>query len=126
MKISYSWRWVFMNDQLKKIFLAGIGSVAFTYEKASKLVDEMVEKGKLTVDEGKELSEDFKKTVMSKKDEIMPLTKEDLNRIFGEMDLATKTDLYEVKERLNRIEDTLYNEEERFIEIEEEVDEEKK
>ena len=42
------------------------------------------------------------------------------------MDLATKTDLYEVKERLNRIEDTLYNEEERFIEIEEEVDEEKK
>lgn len=115
-----------MNDQLKKIFLAGIGSVAFTYEKASKLVDEMVEKGKLTVDEGKELSEDFKKTVMSKKDEIMPLTKEDLNRIFGEMDLATKTDLYEVKERLNRIEDTLYNEEERFIEIEEEVDEEKK
>ena len=48
-----------MNDQLKKIFLAGIGSVAFTYEKASKLVDEMVEKGKLTVDEGKELSEDF-------------------------------------------------------------------
>ena len=36
----------------------------------------------------------------------MPLTKEDLREILTEMSFVTKEDLYEVKERLNRIEDT--------------------
>ncbi|HSN59047.1 MAG TPA: hypothetical protein VLR72_06275 [Clostridiaceae bacterium] len=36
----------------------------------------------------------------------MPLTKEDLREILNEMSFASKEDLYEVKERLNRIEDT--------------------
>lgn len=94
-----------MVNELKKLFLAGIGTAAVTYEKASKLIDEMVEKGKLTVEEGKELTEEIKKSIKSKKNEYMPLTKDDLD----ELGLVTKDDLYELKERLNRIEDTLYN-----------------
>ncbi len=97
-----------MVNELKKLFLAGIGTAAVTYEKASKLVDEMVEKGRLTVEEGKELSEELKKTIKSKKDEMMPLTKEDLD----ELGLVTKDDLYELKERLNRLEDAVYNKDE--------------
>ncbi|MGE5628785.1 MAG: phasin family protein [Solirubrobacterales bacterium] len=97
-----------MVNELKKIFLAGIGTAAVTYEKASKLVDEMVEKGKLTVDEGKELTEELKQNIKNKKDGMMPITKDDLN----ELGLVTKDDLYELKERLNRIEDTLYNKDE--------------
>lgn len=109
-----------MMEQLKKLLLAGIGSASFTYEKAGSFINEMVEKGKLTVDEGKELSEDIKKSI---KEDFIPLTKGDLKSLFGEMNFATKEDLYEVKERLNRIEETLYNNEERFIEIEEEIEE---
>jgi polyhydroxyalkanoate synthesis regulator phasin len=95
-----------MIAELKRLFLAAVGSAAVTYEKATKLVDEMVEKGKLTVDEGKELTEELKKTIQSKKEDLMPLTKEDLREILNEMSFASKEDLYEVKERLNRIEDT--------------------
>lgn len=95
-----------MINELKRLFLAAVGSATVTIEKASKLVDEMVEKGKLTVDEGKELTEELKKTIQSKKEDLMPLTKEDLREILTEMSFATKEDLYEVKERLNRIEDT--------------------
>lgn len=95
-----------MIAELKRLFLAAVGSAAVTYEKATKLVDEMVEKGKLTVEEGKELTEELKKTIQSKKEDLMPLTKEDLREILSEMSFASKEDLYEVKERLNRIEDT--------------------
>lgn len=109
-----------MMEQLKKMLLAGIGSAAFTYEKASGFINEMVEKGKLTVDEGKELSEDLKKSI---KNDFIPLTKGDIKSLFEEMNFATKEDLYDIKERLNRIEDTLYNNEERFIEDEEEIKE---
>ena len=69
-------------------------------------VDNGHEKGKLTVEEGKELTEELKKTIQSKKEDLMPLTKEDLREILNEMSFASKEDLYEVKERLNRIEDT--------------------
>jgi len=109
-----------MMSQLKKLLLAGIGSATFTYEKASSFINEMVEKGKITVDEGKELSEDLKKSI---KEGYVPLTKTDVKSLFEEMNFATKEDLYAVHERLNRIEDTLYNDEERFIELEEEVEE---
>lgn len=95
-----------MMNELKRLFLAAVGSATVTYEKASKIVDEMVEKGRLTVDEGKELTEELKKTLHSKKESIMPVTREDLKEILIEMNFATKDDLYEIKERLNRIEDT--------------------
>ena len=46
-----------LSDNLKKIFLAGIGAVAVTAEKSKDLLDEMVEKGELTVEQGKVLNE---------------------------------------------------------------------
>lgn len=109
-----------MMETLGRLLLAGVGSAAFTYEKASSFISEMVEKGKLTVEEGKELSEEIKKSL---KNDFVPLTKGDIKSLFDEMNFASKDDIYEIKERLNRIEETLYNNEERFIEIEEEIEE---
>ena len=40
-----------MND-LKKVLLAGIGLTAMTVDKADSFVKELVEKGRLTVEEG--------------------------------------------------------------------------
>lgn len=100
-----------MMDDIKSIFLAGIGSAACTYEKASKLVDEMVAKGKLTINEGKELSEELKRTVKDKTDKVAekvsdakPLTKEDMASLLKQMDFATKSDIAEIKERLSKLE----------------------
>ena len=45
-----------MND-LKKVLLAGIGLTAMTVDKADSFVKELVEKGRLTVEEGKELEQ---------------------------------------------------------------------
>ena len=96
-------------EELKNILLAGIGSAAYTYEKASKTIENMVERGKLTVDEGKELSQELKRTVTKKiekeenKDKS-PLTKEDLKELFQEMNLATKEDLKDINKRLDLLE----------------------
>lgn len=49
-----------MTDSIKKIFLAGIGAVAATADKAQEMVDEFVKKGEITVDQGKELMNEFK------------------------------------------------------------------
>ena len=59
------------SDNIKKVILAGIGAVAVTAEKSKDLLDEMVEKGELTVEQGKVLNEELKhnikKTVKEKK-----------------------------------------------------------
>lgn len=51
------------SDNIKKIILAGIGAVAVTAEKSKDLLDEMVEKGELTVEQGKVLNEELKHNI---------------------------------------------------------------
>lgn len=55
-----------MMDELKKVLLFGVGAIASTYEKATEVVDELVKKGKITVEEGKELGEELKRTFKEK------------------------------------------------------------
>lgn len=100
-----------MKDEFKKIMLAGIGSAAYTYEKASDLVSEFVKKGKLTVTEGKELSEELKRNIKNKvnlnkddKKETTSLTKEDMKAVLKEMNFATKEDLSDLSTRLTKLE----------------------
>ncbi|MEN8076745.1 hypothetical protein ABFP60_07240 [Clostridioides difficile] len=55
-----------MMDEIKKVLLFGVGAVASTYEKATEVVEELVKKGKITVEEGKELGEELKRTFKEK------------------------------------------------------------
>ena len=45
-----------LGDGLRKVLLAGIGALATGYEKSSELVDELVKKGEITVEQGKALN----------------------------------------------------------------------
>lgn len=49
-----------IGESVKKILLAGIGAVATTAEKSKEILDEMVKKGELTVEQGKVLNEELK------------------------------------------------------------------
>ena len=77
------------SDNIKKVILAGIGAVAVTAEKSKDLLDEMVEKGELTVEQGKVLNEvlkhNIKKTVKAKVNEVKPATAEDLSELLDKM-----------------------------------------
>lgn len=101
-----------MMEKFKNILLAGIGSAAYTYEKASKLVDEMVEKGKLTISEGKELSEELKRSINLNKrtkssSQEKPLTKEDIISIFNELNFVNKKDLDNINTRIESLENKI-------------------
>ena len=95
-----------MNNEIKNFFLAGLGSAAYTYEKATNLIEDFVQKGKLTLEEGKDLSEELKRTVKEKKEESKPLTKEDMVLLLKEMSFATKEDIENLNKRLAKLEIT--------------------
>lgn len=58
------------SDNIKKVILAGIGAVATTAEKSKDLLDEMVEKGELTVEQGKVLNEELKHNIKQKVQDV--------------------------------------------------------
>ena len=84
-------------DELKKVLLAGIGLTALTYDKAEKFVKELMDKGRLTLDEGKELQSELKRKsqaeaegllgqIKEKSQSLQYATKEDLQRLEGKLD----------------------------------------
>lgn len=109
-----------MNNDIKNFFLAGLGSAAYTFDKATNLIDDFVQKGKLTLEQGKDLSEELKRTVNEKKEERnsvttenntilkdkSALTKEDVVLILSKMNLATKEDIENINKRLSNLEIT--------------------
>ena len=56
-----------IGDGIKKFVLMGIGAAAMTVEKSQQMVDELVKKGELTVEQGKELNQELKRNVRRKK-----------------------------------------------------------
>ena len=50
-------------DGLKKVFFAGVGAVAAITEKAEEVVDTLIKKGELTVEQGRAMGEELKQNI---------------------------------------------------------------
>lgn len=48
-----------LNEGVRKVFLAGVGAVVVGAEKSQGLIEELVKRGELTVEQGKVLNEDL-------------------------------------------------------------------
>ena len=83
-------------DELKKVLLAGIGLTSMTLEKADAFVKELVEKGHLTVEEGKELQSELKRK-----------GEDEAKELLDQLDVKTKPVQYATKEDVSRLEDKL-------------------
>lgn len=88
-----------MEKNLKKLFLAAVGGTALTYEKSNEILDQMIEKGKLSVSEGKELTEDLKRT----------FKRETADVVSPEQNLALAEDVSSLREEVKQL-TTLVNE----------------
>lgn len=95
-----------LGEGLKKILLAGIGTVAVTAEKSKEVLDEMVKKGELTVEQGKvlnqELKHSIKQTVKEKVNvSVKPSSPEELSELLGKM---SPEQLAQLKEQILNVE----------------------
>jgi polyhydroxyalkanoate synthesis regulator phasin len=58
-----------LTEGIRKAFLAGVGAVAYGAEKSQELVDELISKGELTVEQGKALNAELTRKVKETADE---------------------------------------------------------
>ena len=59
-----------LGDGLKKLVLMGIGAAAITAEKSQQIVDDLVKRGEITVEQGKELNQELKRNVKKSLDDM--------------------------------------------------------
>lgn len=93
-----------MEFTLKNLLLAGIGTMAISYEKARETVDDLVKKGELTVSQGRELNEELRHTVKEKGQETVEAEKERLKKLAVSMGLVTKDEVEELRRRVEALE----------------------
>lgn len=96
-----------LSEEAKKIFLAGLGAVAVTAEKSKQIVDELVKKGELTIEQGKVLNEELRHNVSEKVKEHVtvnitsPCDVESVKAAIGKM---SPEELAEIREKLAQTE----------------------
>lgn len=91
-----------LGENLKKLLLAGIGTAAVTAEKSKEILDELVKKGELTVEQGKVLNQELKHNIKETLKEnvnvsVKTSTPEDLKTLLDKM---TPEQLAQLKEQL--------------------------
>ena len=94
-----------ISDDLKKIMLAGIGAVATTAEKSKEVVDALVKKGELTVEQGKILNEELKHNIKEKL-----RTPADVETFSKDLEKVNKEDLSKLKAKIEELEKGMENE----------------
>ena len=93
-----------ITEGLRKIFLAGVGAVATTGEAAKSLIDTLVEKGELTVEQGKALNEELKKSAKDKMNRHVTVhVVNEFKDVYSAVDKMSKEELESLKERLNEL-----------------------
>ncbi|SHE41320.1 phasin family protein [Clostridium fallax] len=107
-----------MLSELRKVLLAGVGAVATTYDKANELIEDMVQKGRITVDEGKELSEELKRDLKSKKDstaskivttfdDMKPVTRDEVRTMIEDYEFAYRAEVDLLKRKVKELEEKI-------------------
>lgn len=98
-----------LTENIKKVMLVGIGAMATTAEKSKEIVDDLVKKGELTVEQGKTLNEELKHNLKEKFSSVVPATaseKEEVkcDDIISGMDNMTADELEAIKAKLAELE----------------------
>ena len=93
-----------MLDSIHKMFLAGVGLAAMTKEKIDEQIKELVEKGKLTEQEAREVADDMlKKSEQARKD-IQKQVEEFVKQTLQTIRVASKKDVEDLAARVEKLE----------------------
>lgn len=90
-----------MIEDIKKALLIGVGTTAIAVEKAVEQVDKLVSRGKLTVAEGKKLTEEL---VQRKNKDISAEERETLEALLLEMNVAQRQDIDDLELKVRELE----------------------
>ncbi|WP_238727026.1 phasin family protein [Diplocloster modestus] len=94
-----------ISEGLKKVFLAGVGAIATTADAAKDLVDTLVKKGEITVEQGRVLNEELKRSAKEKmNDHVTVNIIKEYKDVMSAVDHMPKEERDVLKEKLAALE----------------------
>ena len=120
-----------ISEDLKKIFLFGVGAMAITAEKSKILIDELVQKGEITVEQGKILNEELKHNIKETIRDtvtvnvVKPETPPSAEAVMEGLDKMTPEEIQKIKDKLEAMSVEKSDEEEivEVVDVKEDLDE---
>jgi len=91
-----------MRTLIERGFLAGLGLLSMTHEKAHQIVDELVKKGEVRRNEIESLIEDLVRRGEEERQAMRKLVREEVANVVGELGLATKEDIQALKDEIRK------------------------
>lgn len=82
-----------VTDVFERMFLLGVGVFSLTKEKVESAVNDLVERGKLSTEEGRSLISEIGERGMKEKDAVTNYVSEMVRKTIDRSDLASKRDL---------------------------------
>ena len=93
-----------MEDLFKKLLYAGAGLAVTAKESLEKSIDELIEKGKISDEEGQKIVENFFEKTASKKEEFEEKLTKVTEQIAAKLNYVRKSEVYELKKRIEEME----------------------
>jgi polyhydroxyalkanoate synthesis regulator phasin len=93
-----------MLDAIHKMFLAGVGLAAMTKDKIDEHVKELVEKGKLSEKEGREIADEMLKKSKQAKDDLEKQVEKQVQQTLQALQIVSKEDVEKLTARIEKLE----------------------
>lgn len=97
-----------MSEMFQKVMLLGIGAASLTREKVEELVDELVKKGKLTTEEGRELLDQATGRAKKEGMNIKEMAEDTYKDALRAMGVANRETVDDLERRLDVLEARVY------------------
>ena len=91
-----------MTSLLEKGFLAGIGLLSMTREKAQKVIEELTHEGELQKNEVKDWVDQLSSRGEEERQALRKLVRDEVKKVLDEMGLATKEDIQKLLDKQDR------------------------
>jgi polyhydroxyalkanoate synthesis regulator phasin len=88
-----------MKSLLEKGFLAGIGLLSMTREKAQEVIEELTHEGELQKNEVKQWVDQLSDRGEEERQALRKLVRDELKKVLDEMGLATKDDIQKLLDK---------------------------
>lgn len=93
-----------MEALIKKVIYTGVGIASAANEKVQTRINEWVEKGKVSEEEGKKVVDDLLNDTDTKKDEVEGKIRDYVETFLAKFDFPTRNEVTSLQEKLNALE----------------------
>jgi len=94
-------------DMFKRVFLAGVGALNLSRERAKAIVDELVKSGEVREKEGRILVNEMMKKAADVKDEVEATISKQMDSAYKRLNLASVDQLKKMERRIQELEKEL-------------------